>query len=272
MLSIGAFAQLGQVTHRQLRHWDAAGLLVPAYVDEATGYRSYDPSQLHQVHRIVALRRLGFGIDDIAALLKRNIDVDFLAEQLRCRRAEVEREYRIAAATLADVERRLHLIETENHMSTIEFIDKPLPALRLAARTAVVADQPEIAGVIGPMFTQIANAIGDIPGALDTPVALYEFVEDGMRITAGYVYDGVARDEFKIIEVPAAETAVCGVHLGSMEHIATSWQSLHTELLARGYAPTTLCREIYLRAYPEDQTDWVTELQQPVAPPAKSQS
>ncbi|WP_346957991.1 MerR family transcriptional regulator [uncultured Arthrobacter sp.] len=29
MLSIGAFAQIGQVTHRMLRHWDNSGLLVP---------------------------------------------------------------------------------------------------------------------------------------------------------------------------------------------------------------------------------------------------
>ncbi|MGP9726928.1 MerR family DNA-binding transcriptional regulator, partial [Glutamicibacter sp. 287] len=46
MLSIGAFAQIGQVTHRMLRHWDTAGLLVPAHVDEFSGYRSYDPAQL----------------------------------------------------------------------------------------------------------------------------------------------------------------------------------------------------------------------------------
>ena len=86
MLSIGAFAQIGQVTHRQLRHWDSAGLLVPAHVDEFTGYRSYDPSQLKQLHRIVALRRLGFGIDDIAAMLDEGVDTDFLTKQLRIRR------------------------------------------------------------------------------------------------------------------------------------------------------------------------------------------
>ena len=133
MLSIGAFAQIGQVTHRQLRHWDSAGLLVPAHVDEFTGYRSYDPSQLKQLHRIVALRRLGFGIDDIAAMLDEGVDTDFLTKQLRIRQAEVEREHRVAAARLVDVERRLHLIETENHMSQIEYVEKPLPALRLAA-------------------------------------------------------------------------------------------------------------------------------------------
>lgn len=57
MLSIGAFAQIGQVTHRMLRHWDTAGLLEPAHVDESSGYRSYDPSQLARLHRIVALRQ-----------------------------------------------------------------------------------------------------------------------------------------------------------------------------------------------------------------------
>lgn len=33
MLSIGAFADLGQVSVRMLRHWDAVGLLPPAHVD-----------------------------------------------------------------------------------------------------------------------------------------------------------------------------------------------------------------------------------------------
>ena len=267
MLSIGAFAQIGQVTHRQLRHWDSAGLLVPAHVDEFTGYRSYDPSQLKQLHRIVALRRLGFGIDDIAAMLDEGVDTDFLTKQLRIRQAEVEREYRVAAARLVDVERRLHLIETENHMSQIEYVEKPLPALRLAARMAVVAEQPEIAGVVGPMFDDIAAIIGGVPGALDTPVALYATVEEGMRVTAGYVYKGEAREGFDIVEIPAADAAICGVHLGSMDRIGNSWQALHTDLLARGYVPSAACRELYVRSYPEDQTDWVTELQQPVELP-----
>lgn len=270
MLSIGAFSQIGQVTHRQLRHWDSLGLLVPAHVDEFTGYRSYDPSQLKHLHRIVALRRLGFGIDDISAMLDEGVDTDFLAEQLRARQSEVEREHRIAAARLVDVERRLHLIETENQMSTIEFVEKPLPALRLAARTAVVAEQPDIAGVISPMFDGIAHVIGGVSGALDTPVALYEPVEEGMRVTAGYVYDGEPREGFEIVEVPAAGASICGVHLGPMDHIGNSWQALHTDLLARGYVPSDACRELYVRSYPEDQTDWVTELQQPVERQARA--
>ncbi|WP_258027823.1 MerR family transcriptional regulator [Microbacterium testaceum] len=94
MLSIGAFAQIGQVTHRMLRHWDTAGLLVPAHVDEHSGYRSYDPSQLERLHRIVALRQLGFGLDDVASILNQGVGADRIAVLLRERRVEVEREHR----------------------------------------------------------------------------------------------------------------------------------------------------------------------------------
>lgn len=185
MLSIGAFAQIGQVTHRQLRHWDAAGLLVPAHVDAVTGYRSYDPSQLRQLHRIVALRRLNFSIGDIAAILGEGVTTRFLAEQLRKRRAEVEQEHRVAEARLVDVERRLHLIETEKTMSPIEFVEKSLPGLRLAARTIILPEQPDIAGFVGPAFEAIASIIGGVSGALDNPVAIYEATENGLRVTVG---------------------------------------------------------------------------------------
>lgn len=264
MLSIGAFAQIGQVTHRMLRHWDTAGLLVPAHTDPFTGYRSYDPSQLEKLHRIVALRTLGFGIEDVSSLLAEGLDTGELAVMLGRRRAEVEQEHQVAEARLADVERRLHLIEREKSMSTIEIIKKPLPALRLAARTAVVSEQPEIAGVVGPAFDGIAEIIGGTCGALETPIAAYDMVDDGTEVTVGYEYGGESAEGFEIITLPAFDEAFVGVHLGSMSSIHESWQAMHEEILARGYAPAGPCRELYLRAESADQSDWVTELQQPV--------
>src|SRR5437763_1190975 len=69
MLNIGAFAQLGQVSPRTLRHYDDLGLLVPQRVDPMTGYRSYDLGQLARLHRILALRDLGFALDQIGVVL-----------------------------------------------------------------------------------------------------------------------------------------------------------------------------------------------------------
>lgn len=266
MLSIGAFAQVGQVTHRMLRHWDRSGLLVPAHVDEFSGYRSYDPEQFWQLHRIVALRQLGFGLDDITVILADGVDTDRLAELLQARRAEVEREHTTAAAQLVDVERRLRLIEKEDHMSSIEIVEKPLPAVRIAARTAVVAGQAAVAATVGPMFAEVAKALGLLPGTPATPVAQYTTDEDGLRIVAGYVYDGAMVPGVEVVDLPAVPTAVCGVHLGAMDRIGTSWQSLHTEAMARGLTPSGPNREVYLRAEPGlDQSSWVTELQQPVS-------
>lgn len=261
MLSIGQFAQIGQVTHRMLRHWDTAGLLVPSHVDAFSGYRSYDPAQLHRLHRIVALRQLGFGLEDISLILSGSHDVQRLKDLLKIRQAEVTAEHDLATARLSDVERRLNLIEREHQMSKIELIDKPLPALRLAARTRVVQSQPEIATVIGDMFDDVAQALnGD---RLGMPVAQYRSTEDGLEVIAGYETAREPGRGYDIVELPAAPGAVCGVHLGSMERIHESWQAVQQEIMGRGAVPTGPCRELYVRSAGVDQSDWVTELQQP---------
>jgi DNA-binding transcriptional MerR regulator len=45
MFSIGEFARHGRVSVRMLRHYDAIGLLRPACVDPASGYRFYQAGQ-----------------------------------------------------------------------------------------------------------------------------------------------------------------------------------------------------------------------------------
>lgn len=67
--------------------------------------------------------------------------------------------------------------------------------------------------------------------------------------------------------MPAVATALCAVHLGAMEKIGTSWQDLHTAIVEQGFVPAAARRETYIRAHPEDQTNWVTELQQPIELP-----
>jgi len=265
MLSIGMFAQIGQVTHRMFRHWDTAGLLRPAHVDPLSGYRSYDPSQLQRLHQIVALRDLGFGLQEISLIMDHGATVGKIAELLHIRQAQVEAEHQLATQRLADVQRRLQLISKENLMSRIEIIHKPLPAVRLAAGRFTVAEQPEIAGRIGPLFDRIARSIQG--QSLATPIAQYNGTEDGVEVIAGYATSAQSLADVEIVELPAVPEAICGVHLGSMDTIHESWQAVHEEVLARGLVPAGPCREVYVRAVSEDQADWVTELQQPVGTP-----
>jgi DNA-binding transcriptional MerR regulator len=104
MLTIGGFAQVGQVSPRMLRHYDELGLLRPERVDPATGYRHYDIGQLARLHRLLALRDLGFSLEQTRDILDDELSLDQLRGMLRLRQAQVER-------TLGDEQARLRRIE-----------------------------------------------------------------------------------------------------------------------------------------------------------------
>ena len=59
MFRIGEFAQIAQVSSRQLRFYDQLGLLQPAHIDAQTGYRYYSIRQLPRLNGILALKELG---------------------------------------------------------------------------------------------------------------------------------------------------------------------------------------------------------------------
>jgi DNA-binding transcriptional MerR regulator len=127
MLSIGEFARLGTVSVRTLRHYDEIGLLRPARVDPATGYRSYSADQLGQLNRIVALKELGLTLPQVRLLLA-GITLEELRGMLMLRRAQLEQELQAHQSQLLGVEARLSYIEREGTMPADDIMIKKLPA------------------------------------------------------------------------------------------------------------------------------------------------
>jgi len=66
LLSIGAFARAARLSPKALRLYDELGLLTPARVDQASGYRYYSPDQLERARLVAWLRRLGMPLSQIA--------------------------------------------------------------------------------------------------------------------------------------------------------------------------------------------------------------
>ena len=95
MLSIGDFARHGRVSVRMLRHYDLIGLLAPARVDPASGYRFYEVGQLTRLNRIIALKELGFTLDQVGRMLDDAVTGAEMRGMLALRRADLEQ--RIAA-------------------------------------------------------------------------------------------------------------------------------------------------------------------------------
>ena len=89
MFSIGDFASHGRVSVRMLRHYDAIGLLRPAHVDPATGYRSYEAAQLARLNRVVALKELGFTLTEVQSIVDDEVGPEELRGMLRLRRTEL---------------------------------------------------------------------------------------------------------------------------------------------------------------------------------------
>jgi DNA-binding transcriptional MerR regulator len=272
MLSIGEFARYLGVSVRMLRHYDALGLLIPAHVDPFTGYRQYTAAQLDRGNRLIALKDLGFVLDQIGPVLDAQLSVAELRAMLMLRRAQVAEQVAADQARLSEIERRLRSIEGES-MSQLEFVEKGLPGVQVAQIVDSVTDQPEIGPKIGPMFQRLATALAESGIKIDrTAMAWYRTRDDRMQIAAAFPValtegtSALAAADVQVAWLDPVERAVTVLHHGGMDTIGDTWQALVRHVEGKGYKTTDVGREVYLHMpMDEDPATWVTELQQPVA-------
>jgi DNA-binding transcriptional MerR regulator len=270
MFGIGDFARHGRVSVRMLRHYDALGLLRPAHVDPATGYRYYHAGQFARLNRIIALKELGFTLGQVGTLLDEPVGGERLRGMLELRQAELRARIEAEADRLRQVEARLRLIESEGHMQTQDVVLKAVPAQRVAELTAVVASfAPEDIGpVIEPLYRDLCARLeraGVTP--VGPAVACYEDVPEGVLIHASLPVNGDAGEQeagFTIVDLPPVEKAAAIVHRGPMEQILPVEQALAAWIEENGYRTLGYPREVNLECPPEDHDRWVTELQVPV--------
>ncbi len=65
MYKIGELSKLCKLPVKTLRYYDSEGLLIPDMIDSFTGYRYYSAAKLADCNRIVALKELGFSLEEI---------------------------------------------------------------------------------------------------------------------------------------------------------------------------------------------------------------
>ncbi|UQW99772.1 MerR family transcriptional regulator [Streptomyces sp. RerS4] len=279
MFTIGDFAKHGRVSVRMLRHYDAIGLLRPARVDPVSGYRSYEAGQLARLNRVIALKDLGFTLEQVGAILDERVGAEELRGMLRLRRAELESAVAEATARLAGVETRLRTIESEGTMPTDEIVVKSLPPVRLAELRGIADSYApqDIGPVIGPLYDDLCGRV-EAAGVVPTGpgLAYYEDAPDGppgsVLVHAGIPVASAVRagdlgGGVRIVELPGVERAATVVHRGAMDSVLPTAQALARWIDAHGHRSGGYARELAL-ACPDDRDLWVTELQEPLAPPA----
>lgn len=119
LMQVGALARATGLSVRALHHYDAIGLLRP---DERTqsGRRLYSEANVRRLYRIVALRRLGLPLEEIATVLDQDLD---LVEAVRRHLAQVERSLELQRQLHRALGRMLELLEREQAPTLDEFIE-----------------------------------------------------------------------------------------------------------------------------------------------------
>jgi len=152
MLKIGDFAQVCQVSVATLRHYDQYGLLKPSALDPDTGYRYYTLDQLPRLNRILALKDLGFPLDEIAQLLETDLSPERLRGMFTAKQAHSQRVIEVERARLVRIADRLRQIEQEDTMSRYDVLVKHVEPVRVAsvrARIPIISER-------GPLFATLS--------------------------------------------------------------------------------------------------------------------
>ncbi len=98
-LTVGRVAELTGVTVRTLHHYDEIGLVHPS-ARTAAGYRAYSAGDVERLREVLAYRRLGFGLREIADLVD-DPTTDAVAHLHRLRGLLLEQRDRAAALVTA---------------------------------------------------------------------------------------------------------------------------------------------------------------------------
>ncbi len=178
-----------------LRHYDASGVLVPAAVDGASGYRWYSPEQLGDARRIRQLRDVGFGVSAIGALLA-VFGTPAYDAALRSQRQALVDEAASARHRLTLIEHMLDQAEMENTMSDIDVQLIDIPAQTLVALRGTVPDyaaEGQLWGRFMPELQRQKIAMAGPGGCIehddefresDVDESVFVEIEDGIEVRA----------------------------------------------------------------------------------------
>jgi len=262
MLKIGEFSKLSHLTIKALRFYEKEGLLTPSHIDEWTGYRYYETSQLVTAAKIKSYRQLNMSIDEIKEIFKTG-DVKLVLSR-RADNLLKEKE---------NIDTQLSIINhiLEGREMKYQVIEKIIPKTLVYYSETMLSKYDDIMTWIPSVGEECLRINKDLKCA-DPP---YEYCEypDGefkecdiqVRHNEAVVKRGIENDKIKFREVP--ETKVLSIfHKGPYKTIGESYAYIVEYAEKNGYEVAGLARECYIDGIwnKESEDEWLTEIQLPI--------
>lgn len=272
MFRVGEFSKIARVSKRLLHHYDHIGLFQPSHTDDATGYRTYSAQQLPFLNRILALRDLGFSLEQITQLVQANISNEEINGMLLMRKAELERDVLETERRLRGIEARLIqnqtaaepvdivLKETSNqdYLSLHAHLNGIEEGLRLTWEIVDTATRTVGHAALGPFLCVVhGDAFSLENNELELGFLLNKPVNTSVRLA-----DGRA---LQTRTVPAVATMATAFQSGGPDPILAAFGRIARWIETNNYRMTGPYRELFFDFGTDHSlNDIVVELQVPV--------
>jgi DNA-binding transcriptional MerR regulator len=259
MFRIGEFAQIAQVSSRQLRHYDQLGLLRPSHTDPRSGYRYYSIRQLPRLNGILALKELGLTLEQIGPLLENEISPKELRGMLTMKRAQVEQSLHAEETRLRHIESRIAQIDRQGRLEGYDVVVKSVAATPFLSLRRSFDGMDEVV----PMIRAIA-AEGDRqlrPTLRDKliVVARNDIEDEKLDLEIGFSLTRRSNANVSISsggmllasELPAVPAMATIVRPGTNAASHSSFAAIGTWIEANKYEIAGPCREVFLEPITE---------------------
>ena len=263
LYKIGMFANMNRVTIKTLRYYDEQKLLVPVYVDEENGYRYYAAGQMAQLHRIIALKNMGFSIDDIRRITDGDSDRSFLLEKKR----EILKEIAALTDKLSQVES--YLAQESVNLSAPVLI-KEIPEAVVCTMKRRIKSYDALFELMPQMGAQmeLSDCKCAQPAYCFTHYLEPEYKEEDILVEICEAVTEKKQDSGDIVfkVFPKVPMAAYIFHKGSYNTLHNSYSMLLRYIEENGYEICGNIRESYIDGVwnKETENEWLTEIQIPV--------
>jgi len=274
MFKIGEFAQIGRVSGRQLRHYDRLGLLQPRQTDPQSGYRYYSASQLPRLNRILALKSLGFSLEQIGRMLDDEVSAEELRGMLSIRKAQVEQILADEELKLRQIESRIRQIEEQGALRDYDVVLRGVPSAPFLSLRQECADLDEAVGLVGVVVRETRRQVKARFRDRLIVVAHSDFEDESLDLEIGFTLTEPINASvhlpgaptMTLRELEAVDSMACLVRAGPVQQSHLSYGALGVWMEANGYQIDGRCREVFLQLPPADpaREDAVVEIQFPV--------
>lgn len=260
---IGIFSQMNRITVKTLRHYDEIDLLKPAYVDEDSGYRYYTSDQLIPLHKILALRDMGFSLEEI-----RQVCNGASQEQLLKRRKQ--ELLKIIAETSEKLARVEGYLAGGHLDDDYRVILKLLPEVTIASMRVHLDSYADLFYKMPDMGMEMEKAGCECkePEYCFTMYYDDEYRDQDVDAEICEAVTELKEDcgDLKFRVVPQVALAACVMHKGPYQTLPLAYRAIVSFIEESGYEIIGHQRESYIDGIwnKDSEEDWLTEIQFPV--------